>query len=488
MSLVIDSPTAAPAPRNAAQAAPRAAALDALRGLAIIMMVLSGIIPYRVLPSWMYHAQVPPPTHTFDPSIAGITWVDLVFPFFLFALGVAIPLALGRRLASGASRGLLVKDLTARAALLLFFAVFLQHVRPGSVGGGAVYEASAPAWPWIVALLGFACLWGILLRLPQAWPRLLQLGWRAGGWLGALALLATLRYPDGSGFQLGRYDIIIVVLANMALVGSVVWLSTRSRPGIRYGVLAFLAAAIIAGREPGWVRPLMETSILEGLFRVYYLKYLFIVVPGLFVGEWLADWMRSESTGVPEWTRPAAVLLATLGIVLQVLVVVGLFARLTPWVVAGSGALGIAALWLTRHAASADAVLVRQLWRWGLFWLLLGLVAEPFEGGIRKDHSTFSYYFVTVGLAMPLLASLMLIITRFGRKMDILVANGQNPMVAYVAFGNFLLPVLTLTGIAALAEALTLSPWMGALRGALYTLVVALLVWGTVRQRWFWRT
>jgi predicted acyltransferase len=37
---------------------------------------------------------VPPPDHKFNPAIPGITWVDLVFPFFLFSMGVAIPLAL----------------------------------------------------------------------------------------------------------------------------------------------------------------------------------------------------------------------------------------------------------------------------------------------------------------------------------------------------------------------------------------------------------
>jgi predicted acyltransferase len=81
----------------------RALSLDALRGLAILMMVLSGVVPYRVLPDWMYHAQLPPPTHAFDPTLAGLTWVDLVFPMFLFAMGAAIPMALSRRLEKGIS-------------------------------------------------------------------------------------------------------------------------------------------------------------------------------------------------------------------------------------------------------------------------------------------------------------------------------------------------------------------------------------------------
>ena len=38
----------------------RAFSLDALRGYAIITMVLSGTIASGVLPGWMYHAQVGP--------------------------------------------------------------------------------------------------------------------------------------------------------------------------------------------------------------------------------------------------------------------------------------------------------------------------------------------------------------------------------------------------------------------------------------------
>ena len=69
------------------QAVTRVSSLDALRGLAILGMVLAGAMAFGVLPSWMYHAQTPPPTHEFNLDLPGITWVDLVFPFFLFAHG-----------------------------------------------------------------------------------------------------------------------------------------------------------------------------------------------------------------------------------------------------------------------------------------------------------------------------------------------------------------------------------------------------------------
>ncbi len=73
-------------------------ALDAIRGYAIVTMVFSGSIAYGgVLPAFMFHAQSPPPKHEWVENLPGITWVDLVFPLFLFAMGAAIPLIYAKR-------------------------------------------------------------------------------------------------------------------------------------------------------------------------------------------------------------------------------------------------------------------------------------------------------------------------------------------------------------------------------------------------------
>ena len=70
----------------------RASSLDALRGYAILTMVLSGSVAWGVLPGWMYHAHGRSRSNfVFDGSIYGITWVDLVFPFFPVCHGSCLP-------------------------------------------------------------------------------------------------------------------------------------------------------------------------------------------------------------------------------------------------------------------------------------------------------------------------------------------------------------------------------------------------------------
>jgi predicted acyltransferase len=62
-----------------------------MRGIAVLVMVFALAIPPGILSDWMYFAQTPPPAHDLEPALSGITWVDLIFPIFLFMLGVVIP-------------------------------------------------------------------------------------------------------------------------------------------------------------------------------------------------------------------------------------------------------------------------------------------------------------------------------------------------------------------------------------------------------------
>ncbi|MCX6137745.1 MAG: DUF5009 domain-containing protein [Ignavibacteriales bacterium] len=215
----------------------RADAMDALRGLAVLLMILSGAIHYAVpLPAWMYHAQVPPPDFKFNPDLPGVTWVDLVFPFFLFSMGAAFPFALRKKVEQGIPAWKIVLQICQRGVLLAWFAIFIQHVKPYTL------NPSPTAINWLTALLGFALLFPMLLRLPLTVKPVLRGGVKVAGYAAAVLLLALLTYPDGSGFSVGRSDIIIIVLANTALFGSLIWLCTMDNILPRLAILGILFA------------------------------------------------------------------------------------------------------------------------------------------------------------------------------------------------------------------------------------------------------
>jgi predicted acyltransferase len=98
-------------------AAPRLRSVDAFRGLTVAAMVLVNNPGTWSAVYWpLRHAE----WHGFTPT-------DMIFPFFLFIVGVAIPLALGPRLEQGGD-GLLPRVL--RRSLAIFGLGLLLHALP----------------------------------------------------------------------------------------------------------------------------------------------------------------------------------------------------------------------------------------------------------------------------------------------------------------------------------------------------------------------
>lgn len=201
----------------------RVLALDAFRGFAILAMILSGQLPFHnnTLPPWMYHCQVSPPEHKWIPTLPGITWVDLVFPFFLFAMGATFPIALSKRIEKGYNTWKIYFQIIERGILLAFFALYVQAIRPFVISKNPSNKI------FLLALLSFCILFFIYTRFPQTWNKYIKISLRILGWILAFGVLFSLNYPDGSGFSPYKSDIIIVVLTNMAFFGSIIWMLTK---------------------------------------------------------------------------------------------------------------------------------------------------------------------------------------------------------------------------------------------------------------------
>ncbi|UCG86416.1 MAG: DUF5009 domain-containing protein [Gemmatimonadota bacterium] len=93
----------------------RLVSLDALRGYTIVLMVI-----VNDPGSW---------SHVYPPLLHaewhGITLTDLVFPFFLFIVGVSITLAYTKRLDAGADKKDLYKKIVSRAVKIMLLGWFL---------------------------------------------------------------------------------------------------------------------------------------------------------------------------------------------------------------------------------------------------------------------------------------------------------------------------------------------------------------------------
>ena len=266
---------------------PRAHALDALRGYAIITMVLSAMEAFSVLPRWMYHAQVPPPDHVFDPTIYGITWVDIIFPFFLFSMGAAIPLSLGRQHAKGESIMKLTWKTVQRWVKLTFFAIFIIHAFPFMLG----YEQE---WMrYAMPIFFFILLFLMFMPTPFGLSpyKARAITWSA--YLVAVGFMLLQPYAGGAPFRLTDSDCIMLILANVSLTGSIIYLLTIGHPLRRLALLPFLVALFMAAHTANsWPALLIHTSWLPWLYLPAYQEYLLIIIPGTVAGEWIAQWLE----------------------------------------------------------------------------------------------------------------------------------------------------------------------------------------------------
>ena len=266
---------------------PRAHALDALRGYAIVTMVLSAMEAFSVLPRWMYHAQVPPPDHVFDPTIYGITWVDIIFPFFLFSMGAAIPLSLGRQHAKGESIMKLTWKTVQRWVKLTFFAIFIIHAFPFMLG----YEQEWMCYAMPIFFFILLCLMFMPNPFGLSPYKARAITWSA--YLVAVGFMLLQPYAGGAPFRLTDSDCIMLILANVSLTGSIIYLLTIGHPLRRLALLPFLVALFMAAHTANsWPALLIHTSWLPWLYLPAYQEYLLIIIPGTVAGEWIAQWLE----------------------------------------------------------------------------------------------------------------------------------------------------------------------------------------------------
>jgi heparan-alpha-glucosaminide N-acetyltransferase len=179
------SPTAVH-PQTDAQAGPtRVASIDIFRGLTMVVMIfVNQIAEMKGLPWWTYHM---------PGSVNGMTYVDMVFPFFLFIVGMSIPLAIRHRLSKGDSEVDLWLHAAFRSLGLILLGVILansEKVNAHSTGiGGRVWT--------LLALSGAILFWNSYPRSPQ-YKILFKLLKFSGAAL-MLAMLIIFRRVSNSG-------------------------------------------------------------------------------------------------------------------------------------------------------------------------------------------------------------------------------------------------------------------------------------------------
>jgi hypothetical protein len=286
-------------------------------------------------------------------------------------------------------------------------------------------------------------------------------------------------------------DAIIRVLANVYFVGSIVWILTNGVWFLRLGVFLFFASFYLGALDKeSWVGKLWLVHDMFNLVSPMLLKYLMVFLPGTIVGDILvtkfvkptpedeeeidenADVKIADFFNIPEaiddststlpqgYLRSAGIIYTLIALGATVATLVATTTRTMPMglgVTLGIGFAGFVCIFILGSSLTEEEILSKpiseeqflklQLVLFGFSVLVMGYFLDPFQGGVKKDHATLSYFFITSGLASLWILAFHhyapnLLIAKLLKPVELV---GQNALMAYLMAGFLIVPIMNLT-------------------------------------------
>jgi heparan-alpha-glucosaminide N-acetyltransferase len=194
----------------------RVASIDIFRGLTMTLMIfVNELAAIKGLPWWNYHAPA---------KVDAMTYVDMVFPAFLFILGMTVPIALEHRLRKIPSVPALWLHVILRTIALVVLGLVLANAELGSQ---SLMGIDPMLWT-ILALIGAVLYWNVYSgsKRHQTLFQILKFS----GLALMVAMFAIFRRttPDGHAAWISTsYPEILGLLGYTYLAVSILYIATR---------------------------------------------------------------------------------------------------------------------------------------------------------------------------------------------------------------------------------------------------------------------
>ena len=230
-------------------------AIDILRALTVLLMIfVNDFWSVKGVPEWMQHA-------TSGVDFLGLA--DIVYPIFLFVVGMSIPFALENRFRKGIAGENTLLHIFSRFFALLVMGAFTQQ----TLSMGQVPAMTVPIWKvWMV--VGFFLIWNAYPKTDKKNVRYLYTALQIAGVL-LLVYLAYI-FRDREGRLMRSSYGILGSIGWAYLICALVYLIVRNHvPKIFFfwlGMLLYTMATITAGKttEPFTLIP-READLVRNL-------------------------------------------------------------------------------------------------------------------------------------------------------------------------------------------------------------------------------
>lgn len=164
----------------------RIASIDVYRALTMFFMIfVNDLWSITNVPHWLEHAAA-------DEDMLGFS--DIVFPSFLFILGMSIPLAIEIRKRKGDSNVTILKHILIRSVALLVMGLFTVNIEYGEASIGK------PIFT-IIVLLGFFLIWNLYPKTEDKKKQTFYSILKVIGVIILIVLAFIYRDPSGDVFQ-----------------------------------------------------------------------------------------------------------------------------------------------------------------------------------------------------------------------------------------------------------------------------------------------
>ena len=211
----------------------RIATIDVFRAVTMFLMLFVNDIPgLKQIPHWMLHAQM-------DEDMLGFS--DIIFPCFLFVMGMSVPFAILKREEKGESIGNTLLHILERTVALIVMGLFTVNL--GSYDGAAT--GLPYAWYVILLVISIFLIWNLYPKSTGMRKRLFQ-GMKIAGILLMIGLFCIYEGKNGAVFA-PKWWGILGLIGWTYLVTTIVFLIVRTR--LVYMTLAwilFLALTVLS--------------------------------------------------------------------------------------------------------------------------------------------------------------------------------------------------------------------------------------------------
>ncbi len=214
--------------------------IDILRALTMLLMIfVNHLWTISGYPEWLGHA---------DSKQDMLGLADIVFPCFLFVVGMSIPFAIERRFSKGLSGVSTVAHILTRTLALLLMGVFIVNTESGVSGETGFSVATFR----ILMVIGFLLVWNVYPRTNNPNIERLYSVLKIVGLLILVYLAIIFRDANGGIFQ-ARWWGILGLIGWSYLVCAFTYLFTRDR--LQYLIPIWLILVLIC---------ILESNLISG--------------------------------------------------------------------------------------------------------------------------------------------------------------------------------------------------------------------------------